>query len=169
MKTIAIATLSLLACLSYHVLADELATPTPTPTPVYPRHFRGSASERRMERLARQRQREADYESKAAAREQARTNRRATANTQAQAKAADRAREQAQRQVETEARQEAARETPHPTSDLMKRMGFSQQEVAAQKAREESAKPGVTPSSSQAKVVEAKPASASPAPDPSPR
>jgi hypothetical protein len=165
----AIVMLSLFACLNHCVFADDQATPTPTPTPVYPRHFGRPGSMRRMERLERRRTREAESESRATARAQARANRRSTAAAQAQAKAAARAREQAQRDVEAEARQEAARETPHATSDLMKRMGFSEQEIAAQKAIEESAKPGVTPSSSYAKAAEEKPASASPAPDPSPR
>ena len=52
-----------------------------------------------------------------------------------------RVREQAQRKVEAEERAQAANATPHATSDLMSRMGFSAQEIAAQKAREQSLKP----------------------------
>jgi hypothetical protein len=164
----AIIMLSLLACLGPCVFADDQATPTPTP--VYQRHFRHPDSRRRMERLERRRMLEADSESRATARTRARGHRRSNAAAQAQEKTAASAREQAQRQVEAEARQEAARETPHATSDLMKRMGgFSEQEIAAQKAREESAKSGVSENSSHAAAAEKKAADASPAPDPSPR
>jgi flagellar biosynthesis GTPase FlhF len=160
-----IVTVSLLACLSHGVLADDQATPTPTPTPVYMRHPGRPGSVRRMQQLERQRERETEYQSRASARAQNKANRRATAAAEAQARAADRAREQAQRQVDAERKLEKAKETPRATSDLMKRMGFSDQEIASQKALEESAKTGVNPSPSPGKAAEQKSANASPAPE----
>jgi hypothetical protein len=54
----------------------------------------------------------------------------------------NRARAQAQRQVAAEARIETRNQIPRANSDLMSRMGFSEEEIAAQKAREQSAKSG---------------------------
>ena len=158
-----IAALGLLAALSHGALADDLATPTPSPTPLYLRPLAHPGSVWRIEQLQRRRAVEAELDSKTA-RAQAKENRRATVTAQAKAREAERTRERAQRQVDAEARREAARATPRPTSDLMKRMGFSEQEIAAQKALEGSAKPGATPASSPAKPADTKPASASPAP-----
>lgn len=135
MKVIAI--LISLACFSYGALADDQSTPSPTPV-----YLGRPGSIRRMEQLDRQRALQAEVESNAQKRAQAKANRRSTATAQKQSRAAARAREQAQRQVDAEARSEARNETPHPTSDLMSRMGFSAQEIAAQKAREQPAKPG---------------------------
>ena len=74
----------------------------------------------------------------------AKADRRSAVAAQAETRAAARVREQreqAQRKVEAEERAQAANATPHATSDLMSRMGFSAQEIAAQKAREQSLKP----------------------------
>ena len=140
MKIIAAATL--LACLIQGALADD--APTPTPTPFYPRHLARSGSVRRMEQLDRWRTQQTRLTSRTEARAQARASRRSAAAAQAETRAAETARERAQRQVAAEARRETATATPHPTSDLMKRMGFSSQEIAAQKALEEPVKPGAT-------------------------
>ena len=156
-----IAMVILLACFSHGVLAADEATPSPTP--VYLHHLARPGSPRRVEQIDRRRALQAGSESSAQARAQAKADRRSTAATQAQSKAATRAREQAQRHVDAEARSEAAKKTPHATSDMMKRMGFSEQEIAAQKAGEESAKPGAketTDATSQAvrQQAQAKPA-----------
>ena len=79
----------------------------------------------------------------AQSRAQAKANRHSTAEQKAEAKAVVRARAQAQRQVAAETRHETAKESPHTNSDLMSRMGFSDEEIAAQKAREQSGKLGV--------------------------
>lgn len=128
-----------LACLSAVVRADDLATPSPTP--VY-RHFGRPGSLRRLEQVNRQQALQSQADARAKAREQAKTNRGQMATAEAQARVAARGRERAQRQVETENRREAAKATPKTTSELMKQMGFSEEEVAAQKAREEPAKAG---------------------------
>jgi len=129
-----------LACFSHGALADDQATPSPTP--VYLNRLARPGSLRRQEQINRSRALQAGAESNAQARVQAKANRRSTATTQAQAREAARAREQAERQVAAQNRVEARKEIPHPTSDLMSRMGFSEQEIAAQKARERSANPG---------------------------
>ncbi len=134
-----IAIVILLASFSRGVIADDEATPSPTP--VYLDHLARPGSLRRLEQIDRQRALQAESELSAQARAQAKTNRLSTAAVQAQSRAAAHAREKAQRQVEAQARIEAANETPHATSDLMKRMGFSEQEIAAQKTREESVNP----------------------------
>jgi hypothetical protein len=46
--------------------------------------------------------------------------------------------------VAAEARIQAKNATPHPNSELMSRMGFSEQEIAAQKAREQPVRAGDT-------------------------
>ena len=119
----------------------QMTKPRQVPTPVYLNHLARPGSLRRAEQIDRQRALQAQSESIAQARAQAKANRRSTAATQAQSRPA-REREQAQRKVDAEARREASDEIPQPTSDLMKRMGFSEQEIAAQKAREHPAKPG---------------------------
>jgi membrane protein involved in colicin uptake len=129
MKVIAI--IILLACFCRGALADDQATPSPTPVYLF-RHARPGAL-RRQEEIERRRELEA----------QAKADRRSDVAAQAEAKAAARVREHAQREVEAEARAQAANATPHATSDLMRRMGFSAQEIAAQKAREQSLKPEV--------------------------
>ena len=161
MKIIAVA--SLFACLIQGALGDDQSTPTPTP--FYPRYVARPSSVRRMEQLDRWRTEEAQAASRVEARAQARASRRSTA-AEAQTRAAESARERAQHQVDAEARRETATETPHATSELMKRMGFSSQEIAAQKALEEPAKHGASPSPAPAQTAAEKPASASPAPDP---
>ena len=138
MKVIAI--VISLACFSQGALADDQSTPTPTP--VYLNRLARRGSLRRLEHIDRRRALQAESESSAQARAQAKANRRATAAVEAQSRAAAHAREQAQRQVAAEARTEAANATHYATSDLMSRMGFSQQEITAQKAREQSANPG---------------------------
>ena len=162
-----LATTSLLAFLSYGLLAEDLVTPTPTPTPGYRRHPPRQGSVRLMEQLARRRALEADAQAKGDARAQANATRLSTAKAKADAKAA-RDRERAQRQADADARLKA-KEKPRPTSDLMKRMGFSEQDIAAQKALEESLKPGAAPAASPAKAAQEKSASASPAPSPGSR
>ncbi len=154
-EVIAIATL--LGCLSHGTLADD--QPSPSPTPAY-LHHPPPGRLRRVEEIDRRHALDARSESRAQTRAQAKADHHATATAEAEAKAAARARDRAQRQVDTEAHLEAAKATPHPTSDLMKRMGFSEQEIAAEKAKEESAKPEANPSQSPAKAN-----AASPAPD----
>jgi membrane protein involved in colicin uptake len=131
MKVIAI--VILLACFCRGALADDQATPSPTP--VYLSRLARPSTLRRQEEIERRRVLEA----------QAKANRRSAVYAQAEARTAARVREQAQqqaqRQVEAEERAEAANATPHATSDLMSRMGFSAPEIAAQKAREQSLKP----------------------------
>ena len=129
-----------LACLGQGALADDQATPTPTP--VYRWPLARARPPRRQEQIIRSNALQAGAESSAQARAQAKANRLSTATAQVQAREAARAREKAQRQVAAENRIEARNETPHPTSDVMSRMGFSEQEIAAQKAREHSANPG---------------------------
>ncbi len=129
-----------LACISHGALGDDLATPSPTP--VYPNYIGRPGSVRRLERIDRQRALQAESEARAQARAQAKASRRSTAATKAQAREAARARTQTQRQVAAQNRIEARNETPRSNSDLMTRMGFSGQEIAAQKAREQSAKSG---------------------------
>jgi len=124
-----------LICLSQAALADGLSTPTPSPSPAYVNPLGRRGGIRRTERA----ERRETYQSAANSRAQTRGQRkadRAAAGTQAQAA---RAREQAQREVAAENRRETRDEKPHLTSDLMSRMGFSAQEVAEQKAREQSA------------------------------
>ena len=129
-----------LACFSHGALADEDATPTPTPA--YLNRLARPGSLRRQEQIERRSALKAQAESRAQTKAQTKADRRTTAAAQSQARAAGRAREQAQRQVAAEARRESANATPHATSDLMSRMGFSEKEIAAQKAREQPAKPG---------------------------
>jgi hypothetical protein len=163
-------TISLL-CLGHSLRADDQVTPTPTPA--YLNHPAHPGSLRRHEQLERRRVLQAETESNTHARTQAKADQRSAAAAQAQTRAADRARAQAQRKVDAEARAEAAKAAPHPTSDLMSRMGFSEQEIAAQKAREEvsqenrkagSSARGASPSSAEQKGV-----NAGPTPDPSSR
>jgi len=127
MKVIAI--VISLACFCRGALADDQTTPSPTPAYLYRLARPGTL--RRQEEIERRRELEA----------QAKADRRSAVADQAEAKAAARVREQAQRKVEAEERAQAANATPHATSDLMSRMGFSAQEIAAQKAREQSLKP----------------------------
>jgi hypothetical protein len=129
MKVIAI--VISLACFCRGALADDVATPSPTP--VYPYRPARSARLRHQEEIERRRELEA----------QTKADQRTAVAAQAEARAAARAREQAQHQVQAEARAQAANAKPHATSDLMSRMGFSAQEIAAQKAREQSLKPEV--------------------------
>jgi len=130
MKVIAI--VISLACFYRGALADDQATPSPTPVYLYRPARPGTL--RHQEEIERRRELEA----------QAKADRRSAVAAQAEARAAARVREQreqAQRKVEAEERAQAANATPHATSDLMSRMGFSAQEIAAQKAREQSLKP----------------------------
>jgi len=127
MKVIAI--VISLACFCRGALADDQATPSPTPVYLYRLARPGKL--RHQEEIERRRELEA----------QAKADRRSAVAAQAEARAAARVREQAQRKVEAEERAQAANATPHATSDLMSRMGFSAQEIAAQKAREQSLKP----------------------------
>lgn len=122
-------------------MANDLSTPTPTPTPyINPIARRGEL--RKLERTNRRRAALDQSQSNAQARAQSKASRRSQVAAQAQTREAARAREQAQRQVAAEARSESARATPHPSSDLMRRMGFSEQDIAAQKAREDAEKSG---------------------------
>jgi len=138
MKTTTI--IILLACLSHGARADDLATPSPTPIYQYPLARPGSL--RQMEQLNRQRALQAETQTRAEARQQAKANQRSSAAAETQARLNARTKEKAQQQVDAEARRESAKATPKTTSELMKQMGFSEAEVAAQKAREDSAKPG---------------------------
>jgi hypothetical protein len=127
-------------CFADRAPADEFATPTPTPNFLKP--FPGGPL-RRAEWVDRRRVLQAGAQSNAQARAQAKANRRSASATQkAESKEAAHARAQAQRDLAAEARHESAKETPHTNSDLMTRMGFSEEEVAAQKAREQSGQLG---------------------------
>jgi hypothetical protein len=127
-------------CFTRGALADDFATPTPTPA--YLRPLPGGPL-RRAEWVDRNHAMQAEAQSNSQARTQAKANRRATAAAQkADTKEAAHARAQAQREVAAEARHESAKESPHTNSDLMARMGFSEEEVAAQKAREQSGQVG---------------------------
>jgi hypothetical protein len=126
------------ACLSQVALADDLATPTPTPAIYHGRSGRVTAV-RRQEQLERRNRSEPAAEARAQQRAKKSADRGAVQNGQAQAREAARAREQAQREVAAQNRRESHDEKPHLTSDLMSRMGFSEQQVAEQKAREQSA------------------------------
>jgi hypothetical protein len=132
-----------LVCVSNGVLADDLATPSPTPAyfkPLPPGPLRRAEWIDRRRAIGEGSELHAEA---AQSRAQAKANRRSTAaEREAEAKAAARSRAQAQRQVAAERRHEAAKETPHTNSDLMSRMGFSDEEIAAQKAREQSGKLG---------------------------
>ena len=138
--------LALLAALVWGICdaqADDLATPTPTPTPAYLNPLARRGEVRRLEQSDRRRAARETSQGKAATRAQKRSDRRSTAVTDAQARATARSREQAQREIAAEARRETSHATAHPTSDLMARMGFSADEIAAQKAHETPAKPGM--------------------------
>ena len=68
---------------------------------------------------------------------------------------------EAQRQVAAEARIETKKQIPRANSDLMSRMGFSEDEIAAEKAREQPAKSGAketTGATSQAQRQQEQPA-----------
>jgi hypothetical protein len=134
------AILVLLACLSPVALADDLATPSPTPVYIHP--FTRRAAVRRAEQIDRRRIRQAETESRSQTRASAQASRHSASASLAQAREAARAREQAEREVAIQNRVEAARANSQPTSDLMSRMGFSEKEIAMQKAREQSAKSG---------------------------
>ena len=140
-----------LACLSPGLLAAE--EPSPSPTPISRHYAPRPGPVRRLNYFERKHESEARVGT-AQAKAQAKANHSSAASAQAQAKAADRARAQAQRQVAAEARIETKKEIPHANSDLMSRMGFSEEEIAAEKAREQSAKPGAketTDATSQAR------------------
>jgi len=134
------AILVLLACLSPVALADDLATPSPTPSYIHP--FTRRAAVRHAAQIDRRRTRQAEVESRGQTRASAQASRRSASASLAQAREAARAREQAEREVAVENRVEAAHSTSQPTSDLMSRMGFSEKEIAMQKAREQSAQFG---------------------------
>jgi len=138
MKTTA--TLILLASLTCIARADDLATPSPTP--IYLHHLAPPGTIRRAEQLNRQHELQSEVDARAQARQQAKANRAATAKAEAQARVDAHTKEKAQQQVDAEARRESAKATPKSTSELMKQMGFSDQEVAAQKAKEDAAKAG---------------------------
>lgn len=133
MKIIAI--VIVFACFSGSAWAVDEATPSPTPV-ILKRHLRPGAQRRQQ-----QVERRPESQDRNASRARAKASRRSTAAAEAQAKVAGRAREQARREVEAQARREAANAAPRPTSDLMSRMGFSEQEIATQKAREQPARP----------------------------
>ena len=120
-----------LICLSQVALADDLATPTPTPVTYLGRHGRVET--------ARRQERQSAADSRGQRRAQQKGDRAAAATAQAQARQAARAREQAQREVAAQNQRETRIEKPHLTSDLMSRMGFSEKQIAEQKAREQSA------------------------------
>ena len=121
--------------LSQAALADDLATPTPTPTPapaLYLGHPGRLETVRRHERLS-------AADSRAQQRAKQKADRAAAETAQAHAREAARAREHAQREVAAQNRRETRNEKPQLTSDLMSRMGFSEKQIAEQKAREQSA------------------------------
>lgn len=125
-----------LAGLSVIAFADDFGTPTPTPTPYYlgrpGRH--GPAWQ---EQVVRRNERRTAAESRHQARAEEKAGRTAAGTAQVQAREAAREKAEAQRQLAEENHREARAEKPELTSDLMRRMGFSEQEIAAQKAREQ--------------------------------
>ncbi len=127
----------LLACLSQAALADDLSTATPSPTPAYINPLGRRGDIRRAERIARQNDRQSTAGSRAQARAKQEAERAAEATAQERARQAARAREQAQREVAAQNRRETRNEKPQLTSDLMSRMGFSEKEIADQKAKEQ--------------------------------
>lgn len=130
-----------LACLSQGAFAEEEATPSPTP--VIRHHLARPGSVRRMEQVSRQRALAPESQSRAETREQKKASRRSTAAVRAQERQAALSREKAEREVAAQNRAQASKATTQPTSDLMTRMRFSEEEIAAQKAREQSTKPKV--------------------------
>ena len=128
-----------LACFSAGFLAAE--EPSPSPTPIFRHYAPRAGPERRLNYIERRHESEARAGA-SQAKAQAQANRRSAAAAQAQVNAADRARAQAQRQVAAEARIETRSQVTRANSDLMSRMGFSEEEIAAQKAHEQSAKSG---------------------------
>ncbi len=136
--------LVLVCCTGGNVRAfDE---PTPSPTPVYLKRHLRAGPQRRQQKIQRRR----DLEAKSEVRSQTKADHRTGATAEAQARAAARAREKAQREAAAQVRSGEAGATPHATSELMTRMGFSEQEIAAQKAREQSALPGEKPATKRA-------------------
>ena len=136
MKIIAL-TISL-ACVSQAALADDLATPTPSPTPAIYHPLRNGTIWR-QEQIARRNQQQTAADSRAHERAKQKADRAGGQAAQTQARQAARTREQAEREVAAENRRESRNQKPTLTSDLMSRMGFSEKEVADQKAREQSA------------------------------
>ena len=134
-------TLLALTCLSQAASADDLVTPTPTPAIYLPRAGHPN-SLRRQEKLERRNERQTAFESKKEVRAQKRVDRVTTATAEARARNAARARATAEREVAAQSRAQSATQKPHLTSDLMTRMGFKEEEIAAQKAREQAAKAG---------------------------
>ena len=129
-----------LLCCAPGALADDLSTPTPTPAYLKPLP---PGPLRRAEWVDRRHAVQAEAQSNAQARAQAKASRRSTVAAQkAETKEAAQARAQAQRQLAAEARHQSAKEIPHTNSDVMARMGFSEEEVAEQKAREQSGQLG---------------------------
>jgi hypothetical protein len=138
-----------LACFSPGLLAAE--EPSPSPTPILRHHAPRPGPVRRLNYIERRHEPEARTGA-AQAKAQSQANRSSAAAAQAQAKATDRARTQAQHQVAAKARVETRNQIHRANSDLMSRMGFSEEEIAAQKAREQSAKSaakGTTDTTSQ--------------------
>lgn len=135
-----------LACLSHGAFAEDQATPSPTP--VFRNHLSRPGSLRRMEQASRQRALATDSQSQAQTRQQKKAARRSKAAVKAQERQAARSRENAQREVAAQNRAESRNANPRPASDLMSRMGFSEQEIAAQKAREQSGESGAKQTSS---------------------
>ncbi|MBA3544204.1 MAG: hypothetical protein H0T83_07190 [Chthoniobacterales bacterium] len=127
-----------LACLSQAGLAQDLASPTPTATPYFSRPSH-PITPRRRERIQRRSAAQPGADSKGQAKANKKGARVAAATAQAQARQAARAREQAQREVAAQNRNQTRSEKPQLTSELMSRMGFSEQQIAEQKAREQSA------------------------------
>ena len=127
MKVIAI--VISLACFCRGALADDQATPSPTPVYLYRPARPGTL--RRQEEIQRRRELEA----------QAKADRRSVWPLRRKLEQPPVSASKRQQKVQAEERAQAANATPHATSDLMSRMGFSAQEIAAQKAREQSLKP----------------------------
>jgi hypothetical protein len=128
-----------IACFSPGLLTAE--DPSPSPTPIFRHNAPRPGPARRLDYIERRHESEARAGA-VQAKTQAHANRSSAAAAQAQSKAADRTRAQAQRQVAAEVRIETRNQIPRANSDLMSRMGFSEEEIAAQKAREQSAKSG---------------------------
>ncbi|MGI8890944.1 MAG: hypothetical protein ACR2G0_09220 [Chthoniobacterales bacterium] len=130
----------LLATFSQAALADDLGTtPTPTASPtaaILARPGRVIGAIRHEERRE---ARQDAVETKVQVQKQQRVERVAAATARAQARQAARAHDKADREVAAQNPSQTQKEKPQLNSELMTRMGFSEQQIAEQKAREQAA------------------------------
>lgn len=132
MKTIAFALT--FAFLAHLAAGDDLENASPTPTPYQPYRLPRPADLRREQQIERNRELKAAAQTNAQARAEAKAERR---SLQAESREASKERDRAQKEVAAESRRESAQGAHRSNSDLMARMGFSPEEVAAEKAHEQ--------------------------------